>query len=100
MQKYCLQVGKLYRKNLDLKKKFVKTDAIRYEKVRKAVLKYHNKAKIIIYCTTIRDVQDMYEYLVEECDCSKDEVASWHNTYNKVAPSMEVRPEPSGTALI
>lgn len=79
MQKYCLQVGKLYRKNLNLKKKFVKTDAIRHEKVRKAVFKYHKKGKIIIYCTTIRDVQDMYEYLVEECDLPADEVAICHS---------------------
>lgn len=79
MQKYCLHVGKLYRKNLNLKKKFVKTDAIRYEKVQKAVLKHQNKGKIIIYCTTIRDVQDMYVYLVEECDLSKDQLAICHS---------------------
>lgn len=98
MQKYRLHVGKLCRKNLNLKKKFVKTDAIRCEKVRKAVLKHRDQGKIIIYCTRIRDVQDMYEYLVEKCDLPADEVAICHSKLSN--RSSEEERFRSGTAKI
>uniref|UniRef100_UPI003AB1BC6E helicase-related protein n=1 Tax=Agathobaculum sp. TaxID=2048138 RepID=UPI003AB1BC6E len=58
---------------------FVKTEAIRYGKVKKAILKYADKGKIVIYCTRVCDVEEMRDYLIEDCDIEADEIAICHS---------------------
>ncbi len=82
MKNYRVHIGKLRRENLVLKKQFVKTDSIRYEKVWKAVRKYLDKGRIVIYCTRIQDTEDMYEYLTEECKLKRSDVAVCHSKLN------------------
>ena len=79
MKNPTVHIGKLKRSNLSLGKVFVKTEAIRYEKVRKAILKYADKGKIVIYCTRVCDVEDMRDYLIEDCDIEADEIAICHS---------------------
>lgn len=74
-----VHIGKLKRSNLSLGKVFVKTEAIRYEKVRKAILKYTDKGKIVIYCTRVCDVKEMRDYLIEDCDIKSDKIAICHS---------------------
>ena len=79
MKNPAVHIGKLKRSNLSLGKVFVKTEAIRYGKVKKAILKYADKGKIVIYCTRICDVEDMRDYLIEDCDIEADEIAICHS---------------------
>lgn len=79
MKNPSLHIGKLKRSNLSLKKIFVKTEAIRYEKVRKTIQKNNDKGKIVIYCTRICDVEDMHDYLIEDCGIDADEIAICHS---------------------
>lgn len=74
-----LHVGKLKRTNLSIKKQFVKTDALRYAKVRKALDKAPAEGRIVIYCTRICDAEDMRDYLIEDCDISPAEIALCHS---------------------
>ena len=74
-----VHIGKLKRSNLFLGKVFVKTEAIRYGKVKKAILKYADKGKIVIYCTRVCDVEEMRDYLIEDCDIEADEIAICHS---------------------
>ena len=74
-----LHIGNLKRTNLHLKKAFVKTDALRYAKVRKALDKAPAEGRIVIYCTRICDVEDMRDYLIEDCDISPSEIALCHS---------------------
>lgn len=74
-----VHIGKLKRSNLSLGKVFVKTEAIRYGKVKKAILKYADKGKIVIYCTRVCDVEEMRDYLIEDCDIEADEIAICHS---------------------
>lgn len=74
-----LHIGQLRRENLILKKMWVKTEAERYKEIQKAVRKYINKGKIVIYCTTICDVEDLQEYLLNECDFSSKDIAICHS---------------------
>ena len=74
-----VHIGKLKRSNLSLRKVFVKTEAIRYGKVRKTILKYADKSKIVIYCTRVCDVEEMRDYLIEDCDIEADEIAICHS---------------------
>ena len=66
MKNPVVHIGKLKRSNLTLKKAFVKNDAARYAKVRKAIQKYDSKGKIVIYCTRVCDVEDMRDFLIED----------------------------------
>lgn len=68
MNDYRVHVGKLKRTNLSIQKQFVKTDAVRYEKIRKAIDKVYENGCIVIYSTWICDVKDMQEYLIGDCD--------------------------------
>ena len=79
MKNPVVHIGKLKRSNLSLGKVFVKTEAIRYEKVRKALLKYADKGKIVIYCTRVCDVEEMRDYLIEDCGIEDDEIAICHS---------------------
>ena len=79
MKNPTVHIGKLKRSNLSLGKVFVKTEAIRYEKVRKAILKYADKGKIVIYCTRVCDVEEMRDYLIEDCDIKSDKIAICHS---------------------
>ena len=79
MENPTVHIGKLKRSNLSLGKVFVKTEAIRYGKVKKAILKYANKGKIVIYCTRVCDVEEMRDYLIEDCDIEADEIAICHS---------------------
>ena len=79
MKKPVVHIGKLKRSNLSLGKVFVKTEAIRYGKVKKAILKYADKSKIVIYCTRVCDVEEMRDYLIEDCDIEADEIAICHS---------------------
>lgn len=79
MKNSVVHIGKLKRSNLSLKKAFVKNDAARYAKVRKAVQKYDSKGKIVIYCTRVCDVEDMRDFLIEECDISASAIALCHS---------------------
>ncbi len=79
MKNLVVHIGKLRRSNLSLRKVFVKTEAARYEKVRKAVQKHGDKGKIVIYCTRVCDVEDMRDYLIGDCDIEADEIAICHS---------------------
>ena len=79
MKNPTVHIGKLKRSNLSLGKVFVKTEAIRYGKVRKTILKYADKSKIVIYCTRVCDVEEMRDYLIEDCDIEADEIAICHS---------------------
>ena len=79
MKNPMVHIGKLKRSNLSLGKVFVKTEAIRYGKVKKAILKYADKGKIVIYCTRVCDVEEMRDYLIEDCDIEADEIAICHS---------------------
>ena len=79
MKNPVVHIGKLKRSNLSLGKVFVKTEAIRYGKVKKAILKYADKGKIVIYCTRVCDVEEMRDYLIEDCDIEADEIAICHS---------------------
>lgn len=79
MKNPTVHIGKLKRSNLSLGKVFVKTEAIRYGKVKKAILKYADKGKIVIYCTRVCDVEEMRDYLIEDCDIEDDEIAICHS---------------------
>ena len=79
MKNPAVHIGKLKRSNLSLKKEFVKNDAARYAKVRKAVQKYGSKGKIVIYCTRVCDVEDMHDFLIEDCDISASAIALCHS---------------------
>ena len=76
MKNPVVHIGKLKRSNLSLKKAFVKNDAARYAKVRKAVQKYGSKG---IYCTRVCDVEDMHDFLIEDCDISASVIALCHS---------------------
>ena len=79
MKNPVVHIGKLKRSNLSLKKAFVKNDAARYAKVRKAIQKYDSKGKIVIYCTRVCDVEDMRDFLIEDCDISASAIALCHS---------------------
>ena len=79
MKNPTVHIGKLKRSNLSLGKVFVKTEAIRYGKAKKAILKYADKGKIVIYCTRVCDVEEMRDYLIEDCDIEADEIAICHS---------------------
>ena len=79
MKKPVVHIGKLKRSNLSLGKVFVKTEAIRYGKVKKAILKYADKGKVVIYCTRVCDVEEMRDYLIEDCDIKSDKIAICHS---------------------
>ena len=79
MKNPVVHIGKLKRSNLSLKKAFVKNDAARYAKVRKAIQKYDSKGKIVIYCTRVCDVEDMRDFLIGDCDISASEIALCHS---------------------
>lgn len=79
MKNPAVHIGKLKRSKLSLGKVFVKTEAIRYGKVKKAILKYADKSKIVIYCTRVCDVEEMRDYLIEDCDIEADEIAICHS---------------------
>ena len=79
MKNPTVHIGKLKRSNLSLGKVFVKTEAIRYGKVKKAILKYADKSKIVIYCTRVCDVEEMRDYLIEDCEIEADEIAICHS---------------------
>lgn len=79
MKNPVVHIGKLKRSNLSLKKSFVKNDAARYAKVAKAVHKCDNRGKIVIYCTRVCDVEDMRDFLIEDCDISASAIALCHS---------------------
>ena len=79
MKNPVVHIGKLKRSNLSLKKAFVKNDAARYAKVRKAIQKCGSKGKIVIYCTRVCDVEDMRDFLIEDCDISASAIALCHS---------------------
>ena len=79
MKNPVVHIGKLKRSNLSLKKAFVKNDAARYAKVAKAVHKCDNRGKIVIYCTRVCDVEDMRDFLIEDCDISASAIALCHS---------------------
>ena len=79
MKNPVVHIGKLKRSNLTLKKAFVKNDAARYAKVSKAIQKYSSKGKIVIYCTRVCDVEDMRDFLIEDCDISASAIALCHS---------------------
>lgn len=79
MDDYRVHIGKLKRTNLSIKKRFVKTDAERYREVGKAVYKAPDKGRIVIYCTRICDVEDMRDYLIEECHIPSAEISICHS---------------------
>ena len=79
MDDYRVHIGKLKRTNLSIKKRFVKTDAERYREVGKAVYKAPDKGRIVIYCTRICDVEDMQDYLIEECYIRPSDIAICHS---------------------
>ena len=79
MKNPVVHIGKLKRANLSLGKVFVKTEAIRYEKVGKAIQKCGSKGKIVIYCTRVCDVEEMRDYLIEDCGIEDDEIAICHS---------------------
>lgn len=79
MKNPVVHIGKLKRSNLSLKKAFVKNDAARYAKIRKAIQKYDSKGKIVIYCTRVCDVEDMRDFLIGDCDISASEIALCHS---------------------
>lgn len=89
MKNPVVHIGKLKRSNLSLKKAFVKNDAARYAKVRKAVQKYGSKGKIVIYCTRVCDVEDMRDFLIEDCDISASEIALCHSRLSDRAEQEE-----------
>lgn len=93
-----LHVGKLKRTNLHLKKAFVKTDALRHAKVRKALDKAPAEGRIVIYCTRICDAEDMRDYLIEDCDIPSTEIALCHSKLHDRAKQEERFA--SGTARI
>ena len=75
MKKPVVHIGKPKRSNLTLKKAFVKNDAVRYAKVGKAIQKCDSKGEIVIYCTRVCDVEDMRDFLTEDCDISASAIA-------------------------
>ena len=79
MKNPVVHIGKLKRSNLSLKKAFVKNDVARYAKVSKAIQKYSSKGKIVIYCTRVCDVEDMHDFLIEDCDISASAIALCHS---------------------
>ncbi len=79
MDDYRVHIGKLKRTNFSIKKRFVKTDAERYREVGKAVYKAPDKGRIVIYCTRICDVEDMRDYLIEECYIRPSDIAICHS---------------------
>lgn len=79
MKNPVVHIGKLKRSNLSLKKSFVKNDVVRYAKVSKAIQKYSSKGKIVIYCTRVCDVEDMRDFLIEDCDISASAIALCHS---------------------
>ena len=79
MKNPVVHIGKLKRSNLSLKKAFVKNDAARYAKVSKAIQQYSSKGKIVIYCTRVCDVEDMRDFLIEDCNISASEIALCHS---------------------
>ena len=79
MDDYRVHIDKLKRTNLSIKKRFVKTDAERYREVGKAVYKAPDKGRIVIYCTRICDVEDMRDYLIEECYIRPSDIAICHS---------------------
>ena len=89
MQNPAIHIGKLKRSNLSLKKAFVKTEAIRYEKVRKVIQKNNNKGKIVIYCTRVFDVEDMRNFLIEDCGIDADEISICHSRLSDRAKQEE-----------
>lgn len=89
MKNPVVHIGKLKRSNLSLKKAFVKNDAARYTKVRKAIQKYDSKGKIVIYCTRVCDVEDMRDFLIEDCDISASEIALCHSRLSDRAEQEE-----------
>ena len=89
MKNPVIHIGKLKRTNLSLKKAFVKNDAVRYAKVRKAIQKYDSEGKIIIYCTRVCDVEDMRDFLIGDCDISASEIALCHSRLSDRAEQEE-----------
>ena len=89
MKNPVVHIGKLKRSNLSLKKAFVKNDAARYAKVRKAVQKYGSKGKVVIYCTRVCDVEDMRDFLIGDCDISASEIALCHSRLSDRAEQEE-----------
>ena len=89
MKNPVVHIGKLKRSNLSLKKTFVKNDAARYAKVRKAIQKYDSKGKIVIYCTRVCDVEDMRDFLIGDCDISASEIALCHSRLSDRAEQEE-----------
>ena len=79
MKNPVVHIGKLKRSNLSLKKAFVKNDAARYAKVSKTIQKCGSKGKIVIYCTRVCDVEDMRDFLIEDCDISASVIALCHS---------------------
>lgn len=79
MKNPVVHIGKLKRSNLSLKKAFVKNDAARYAKVSKTIQKCGSKGKIVIYCTRVCDVEDMRDFLIEDCDISASVIALRHS---------------------
>lgn len=79
MKNPVVHIGKLKRSNLSLKKAFVKNDAARYEKVAKAIRKCDGKGKIVIYCTRVCDVEDMRDFLIEDCGIAASAIALCHS---------------------
>ena len=79
MKNLTVHIGKLKRSNLSLKKTFVKNDAVRYAKVAKTVQKCDNRGKIVIYCTRVCDVEDMRDFLIDDCNISASTIALCHS---------------------
>ncbi len=79
MKNPTVHIGKLKRSNLSLKKTFVKNDAVRYAKVAKTVQKCDNRGKIVIYCTRVCDVEDMRDFLIDDCNISASTIALCHS---------------------
>ena len=89
MKNPVVHIGKLKRSNLSLKKAFVKNDVARYAKVSKAIQKYSSKGKIVIYCTRVCDVEDMRDFLIEDCNISASEIALCHSRLSDRAEQEE-----------
>ena len=79
MKNPVVHIGKLKRSNLSLKKAFVKNDVARYAKVSKTIQKCGSKGKVVIYCTRVCDVEDMRDFLIEDCDISASAIALCHS---------------------
>ena len=79
MENPVVHIGKLKRSNLSLKKAFVKNDVARYAKVSKTIQKCGSKGKVVIYCTRVCDVEDMRDFLIEDCDISASAIALCHS---------------------